>query len=379
MRGTAVLAATTILATSALAVPPPPPVIVSTAPPQEQQVFLVQFTPGAVTCDGSAVTPLALETPQPAVSRRWVSANAAPLTVSDRSYRFAIDARGRAHAITAVPVPGENFAVDVSDVAPSLAGSRFAPAERSDCTIRYAATFERAESASPALRMAVLATPSAATLPPALRRPAGLEGSTCLTGSRPAPVVLHYVDRAKVTVPEGSRAWTVVTYDLDASGRPVRIRTAGSSGNASLDRATAAALGASRYEAGARTGCFAVYSQASRNPLPAPPMPERSPADNAACPADLSSKLMAGREMFFPHTFRRRMIEGWAIIRFDVASWGQVGNAKLVAAEPAAVIGDVALAATRGARLPETGQAYTGCIARVRYAIANSDSPAETQ
>lgn len=57
------------------------------------------------------------------------------------------------------------------------------------------------------------------------------------------------------------------------------------------------------------------------------------------------------------------------MIAFDVAPWGQTGNVRVLAAEPAAEFGDAAQQIIRGAVKPPSPTGYTGCVERVRYII----------
>ena len=78
-----------------------------------------------------------------------------------------------------------------------------------------------------------------------------------------------------------------------------------------------------------------------------------------------------------PEVFRRRGIEGWAVIAFDLAPWGAVGNAKVVAAEPAAEFGEAAQRIVFGSATAPSKQGYTNCIVRVRYAMRKQDREAQ--
>jgi hypothetical protein len=59
-----------------------------------------------------------------------------------------------------------------------------------------------------------------------------------------------------------------------------------------------------------------------------------------------------------------------------VAPWGEIGNVRVLAAQPAAAFGLAAERGLRGARLAPGKQGLTGCIDTVRFRIgAQADQP----
>jgi TonB family protein len=79
----------------------------------------------------------------------------------------------------------------------------------------------------------------------------------------------------------------------------------------------------------------------------------------------------------YPENFRRRYIEGWAVIAFDLAPWGAVGNTKVVAAEPAAEFGEAAQRIVLGSTTAASKQGYSNCVVKVRYAMQKQDRSAQ--
>ena len=79
----------------------------------------------------------------------------------------------------------------------------------------------------------------------------------------------------------------------------------------------------------------------------------------------------------YPENFRRRGIEGWAVIAFDLAPWGAVGNAKVVAAEPAAEFGEAAQRIVLGSAAASSKKGYSNCVVRVRYAMQEQERAAQ--
>ena len=102
---------------------------------------------------------------------------------------------------------------------------------------------------------------------------------------------------------------------------------------------------------------------------PAEPDLERFRSEGAVCPASKSARDQMPA-LVFPEPFRRRSIEGWAIVRYDVAPWGETGNVSAVAAEPASAFGQEAVRIVQQARLAPSPQGYSGCLDLVRFVLA---------
>ena len=78
----------------------------------------------------------------------------------------------------------------------------------------------------------------------------------------------------------------------------------------------------------------------------------------------------------FPEPFRKRSIEGWAIVRYDVAPWGAVGNVKVLESQPSEDFGKQATIMLQNAALPPS-RGMTGCVDRVRYVFDPMASPTD--
>jgi len=139
-------------------------------------------------------------------------------------------------------------------------------------------------------------------------------------------------------------------------------------GNAALDTAASDAVARSRFTGGARTGCSYPYwrTPATLAAPPSPPVASLRPAD-ATCPE--KHEWATAPAPFYPETFRRRSIEGWAVLSYDVASWGEPGNVRVLAAQPAAAFGLAAERGLKGARGTPAKQGLTGCVDTVRFLI----------
>lgn len=336
-------------------VPVAPPVVGSPA----QQV-LTAWRAGIATCAGHVVQPLDAPAPYPTAS--W----AVPGTGPSVTYTFRLDAHGRPLGIARL---GDAFIADAGDLGPALATSRFAPGEHRYCRITFTADRQPFDRAAVADVMAYTVTPSVGIPREAWERvkPAG---TTCYD---PAPEVLirAFPDFHRLPPNPGGTRWSMVGYDLDARGRPVHVRTVGGTGGPALAEASRDAVARSRFERGARTGCVYPYWQRGTT-LPAPEGPKAAalrPPD-ATCPAELPYQRQP--TLTYPEAYRRRSIEGWAIVRFDVAPWGEIGNLSVLAAEPAAEMGEAALSVVRSATKPATSTGYVGCVDRVNFRMGGN-------
>jgi len=341
---------------AAAQVPPPPalrhfpPPVVAT--PLQQQ--LLAWMPGEVRCAGTPVQARLWRRPYQSLSRGPVAP--APVT-----YRFRLDAAGRALSIAREALP---YAPYADDIGPSLAATRFAAGgERRDCTVTYTARLTAYADTPVADLISYTMTPTNGRLPREGWTAIYPAAATCDDEPRPAPLTQAFPDFAKVAGTPGSRDWTMFAYDLDAGGAPTRITVLAGTGNNALDAAGAAALARSRYTGGPRTGCRYPYWKAAEI-LPAPPTPERADQRDG-CRAEWASRP----PLRYPASYRRRSIEGWADIGFDVAPWGATGNVAVLASEPAAEFGEQAATLIRAAQRTASPTGATGCVERVRFVM----------
>jgi TonB family protein len=280
------------------------------------------------------------------------------------TFDFAVDAEGRPMDIRRTAEP--NYVANADDLAPALAASDFAAgAPHRDCRVSYAATWTPiAAAAVPDLIAATVETRSS---PQVIERvkPAG---SDCFARP-PAPLLRGFPDFHKLKGSVGRLQWSMVQFDIDKAGKPVGVRTLTGTNDGGLDAAARDAVAKSRFSGGARTGCLYPYWK-SALPRPAPDSPDKDtfrPAD-ATCPVELEWAVKPILQ--YPDNYRKRGIEGWAIIGFDVAPWGATGNVRVLAAEPAADFGMAAANIVSAARLASSNQGYVGCVERVRYVMA---------
>lgn len=332
------------------------------APPtQLAQRSLITWTARDIRCDGQSITPVVMVRPQPGLG--WQMPQTA--TVDDR---FRIDASGRPLSITR---SSPAFRVGATDIEPSLAVARFAAgAPKADCTISYAARATAIPQSAPADLAAYAAAPVDGQLP--------LEGwqhirptaRDCLATPRPAPLLRAFPDFDRIAARPGIRDWSMIGFDLDKRGRPVRTSVAFGSGNAALNAAAVRAVRRSRFTLGARAGCVYPYwrNAASLVAPPASAVASLRPA-GARCAED--SGWASPPALIYPQSYRRRAIEGWAVIGFDVAPWGETGNLHVLASEPAAAFGEQAVQMLRGARKAVSPLGRSGCVEMVRFVMVD--------
>ena len=172
--------------------------------------------------------------------------------------------------------------------------SRFAPGERSGCTVTFSASREPIAAAAVADVMAFTVFPTGTVPREAwLRvRPAG---STCFDPT--PPVLLRAYPNFKTLPSEpGGARWSMSAFDINAAGKPVHIRTIEGSGAPALDAASRSAVARSRFEAKARQGCLYPYWQRGSN-LAAPegPTPASLRPTDATCRLTLILPAAPGR------------------------------------------------------------------------------------
>ena len=103
------------------------------------------------------------------------------------------------------------------------------------------------------------------------------------------------------------------------------------------------------------------------------PAQEDRPDPLAACPEAMDERFRVRPRLVFPEVFRQRAIEGWALVRFDVAPWGAIGNAAVIEAQPAALFGEDALRLVRASQATPGFEAGVRCVVPVRYRIEAGD------
>ncbi len=335
---------------------------VTSAPPAGQQ--FLQWRGQDARCGGVAIAARKLHQPHPIL----VSATAPPSSIL--TLRFRIDGNGRPLSIGGEGLGNPYMS---ADVVPSLAASTFAVAgPQQDCTIRYFPVRTPLEVVDRQALLAYSMIPGTTPLPRDAWQRMQPGASDC--GDRPTPRVRlrAYPDFLSFPGTRGTRDWTIVRYDLNARGRPINVDVSDHSGNAALNAASVRAVRSSRFTPGARANCSYRYWREAETvaPPPSPAVATLRPAD-ATCPPGLewTNRL----SLSFPPAFLHRRVEGWAIIAYDVASWGDVGNLRVLASEPADGFGTQAMSIIRRGKKAPSERGYTGCVEKVRFAVSAND------
>ncbi|MFN3620982.1 MAG: TonB family protein [Sphingorhabdus sp.] len=283
------------------------------------------------------------------------------------SMRFRIDETGR---VLGLKRDSTGFGLN-ADLTPSLAASRFGPgAPRNECSIIYQPKKSSIADADlhDLIGFSIFAQQRA---PKEVFDRISPVTSDCNV-QRPAVLLRAYPDFQKIPATTGRPDWSMVKFDIDDSGKPVRLATYGTTGNRSLDKFSTDAVAKTRFAKGAKTGCLYPYWRRGGT-LASPDSKElaayRKPDSN--CLQTVEWKYQPA--LVYPEAFRRRDIEGWAVIAFDLAPWGAVGNVKVVASEPAAEFGEAARQIVMGSSTVPSAQGYSNCVIKVRYEMRTED------
>lgn len=358
-------------APAALAQAAPPPVVFTPHESDAPAAQILLDPTARITCGGETVAPLHAQTFAPMAAPPHQGPDAA---ARRGDLAFAIDAEGRTHAIR--PAPGGAGGDPTAQA--TLAAFRFAPGlARSDCvaSLRYQpVSLDEAEA--PLLLRYFAVTRTNGDLRDRIARRLAGPDANCMDAPR-RPRTASFPDFEKGTrPPPGGYSWTVLRWNVDAEGNARDVEILGSSGDADLDAEGLRAVSETTLYPGApRTGC--VYNFFRRGPsLPAPALPSREDYDDPlqTCPAEVGARFAARPDLTYPRAFRERGVEGWALVRFDFATWGQIGNVEVIEAEPAAVFGEEARRIVQGGRAEPGFEAGVRCVVPVRFVLPDGQT-----
>jgi hypothetical protein len=351
---------------ASLSTPAPP------ALPGYSRAEVVSFTADQISCADGSVSAIDFVRPLKTVWTRYgFSSYAAPPPTY--RFEFAIDGQGHARTIRRDATSPPNYYFDISDLAPSLAASQFpAGAPHDKCSVRYKASFNPIATAALSELYELASRPETAGDAPGLYERVRPAGSTC--PGEPGQyrrLNLPAFERMRPVV--GDPAWVFFAFDVDVGGKPTNVRVLGASGDAELDAAGRRALLANRYAPGAGyRGCTYHFHLSNVTKHPAPDLPADAPsstADQSGCMIDPKSisGLLDGSA--YPKPFARRRIEGVAIVGYETASWGAIGNVKVLMSEPDEVFGAIARDAFSNAHVTEGSSGRRSCVERVRFKL----------
>lgn len=354
MRGLLLLALALLTPAAAQAVIPPPP------PKPQPQLVVYGPTPTAFTCDKGQ--PRLVEgAPVPIRTQQgYVSVEGQFNSPVLEGYTFGVDADGRVIDLdrSGAWTPDSQAAV--------IASWRFAPgAPASKCKLSLTATVVPLALASPAqLLQAQIA--EWRNTPAYVRKALDALGS-CGQTPRRRPQTIAYPDIR----PFGNRtvdpAWAGMTYDIDADGAVRNVRIVTQHGEQAFADAAAASVAESRFQSGSpRTGCHAVFKAGVK----ASPATKRPDAASFERPGDACAlkKLPLPEVMPYPPAYAQRRVGGWAIVRFDVAPWGQIGSVQLLASQPTPAFGMAAVELMQRIKVEAPPSGYRGCVVPIIYA-----------
>ncbi|SFS30144.1 energy transducer TonB [Brevundimonas viscosa] len=281
---------------------------------------------------------------------------------------FSVDAAGRPVDIVAPAEANTDVFPNVREASEAtFAAWRFAPGPREGCRLRMVYSAMGVATAPASVLAAYFGgNRRNGPLRDAVRRRLAGEDASCEEGAEARSYAVPNFDAPGKR--PGVQDWSVVRWSV-ADGRVRDVEIVASSGSPPFDAEVARATGQARLAPGAaRTGC--VYNWYRRGlTLPAPAMPPPPSDGQQHCPAavlaDWRPQALAG-----PEAFRMAGVEGWALVRFDIAPWGEVGNVRLIGAQPARAFGEAAMNMVRRGRAAP-GEGAVGCVQPVEFRIAD--------
>jgi TonB family protein len=287
------------------------------------------------------------------------------------SLSFDVDADGRPFNIHgSLPATARFYATDLM---PSLRASHFQLGQtRRDCSITYAPK-EQEFADAPLGTIALLGVAQRTRMDSSAWN--RIASGDCRTGVRASPLRRAFPDWRKLARREGVHNWSYVRFDIDQDGVPFAVSTVISSGYAELDAEAQRVATEGRFASGPRSGCAEVW-WTGPEVLPAPAMPSKSEfPSNEAC--EIPDRWMREPRLVYPRAYNQRAIEGWAVLRYDVAPWGEVGSIEVLAAQPSSEIGEAAKAVLANAQFKPLDAGLSGCVDRVIFKIGSREPGAE--
>lgn len=341
---------------------PDAPVIMHTPPPRRSG-RLITFVPSEIVCGTSSIVPIRTEKPMSVVI--W-----APHKDMPQSYTlsFRIDDAGRPLGIKQQKGNIVYF-VDTSDLAPAFATWKFASDDpRSDCSVTFDVKNDPFESANQSdIHRHVALSTKRRYLDKDLFEQSIPDGSSCFEPYFPQMRVRVFPRFKQIEQAPGTASYSFVRFDIDESGKPIDIEILSSGGNRELDKAALDSMRETRFQDGPRTGCTYRYYRTPNEPLSPPLIPEYEETAVFGSKCEASDDWEMTPVLTYPDNFRKRWIEGWAVVRFDVAPWGETGNISVVNAEPSEVFGEEAIKIVNRASKKKSENGYSGCTTRVRF------------
>lgn len=375
MRGLLVLALALVqsLAIPVAASATLPPLPVASKP--EVRIFSFAAPPASVTCgagsvrlvEGAAMPPTLQQVQILPVGSGGPNGWKPPPPPTSEVYTFSVSLDGRVIDLTYARATNVPWSIDQHTAI--IAAWRFAPgAGAKDCRVDLTPTYAPLAQTSPARLFELLADDprNANTY---LRQALAAEGD-CYRAPRRRPQTVTYPDLRPFDDKNVDPAWVGVRYDIDAGGVARNVRIAAQHGESAFADTAASAVAEARFFPGSpRKGCYAAYKatpKASETVAPPKAASFERPGDDCKI---TEAEMNLPELKYFPPAFAKRRVAGWAIMRFDVAPWGQIGSVEVVAAQPTTLLGEWARGLVMGARPAPPPTGYRGCLLPVIYAI----------
>jgi TonB family protein len=253
--------------------------------------------------------------------------------------------------------------------AAAVAAWRFAPgAPAKGCKLDLAPVQTALADTAPAKLFELLAF-EGPNSPPAVHQALAKVGD-CGQTPRRAPDTLAFPDLRPFNDKSLAPSWAGIRYSIDADGGVRDVRIVARDGDAAFADTAASSIAESRFRPGPpKTGCYVAFSARSKA-TPAPARPDTEGFDRPGDDCKITQQAMRLPEnKTFPPAYAQRGVAGWAIIRFDVAPWGQIGNVEILASQPSEAFGLAARDLVQSARPSAPATGYRGCLVPVLYAI----------
>lgn len=353
----------------------------SASPDIEVRVVSFAPPPTAIACaegqarfvEGEAVPPRIWQLWKPRIAPVGGAPYVPPPPPTSEVYTFSVDLQGHVTDLKRTAIPNTPIYWPTDEQAAIIASWRFAPgAAARDCRLDLAPTHAAIAETSPARLFQILGS-DPRNAAPAVRKALSADGD-CDRGPRRRPQVMVYPDLRPFDDKSVDPSWTVIRYDIDASGAARDVRIAAQHGQAAFADTAAGAISESRFFPGPpRKGCLAAF-RAEPQATEAPPRPAGESFERPTDDCKVTREALNIPETkTYPPPFGKRRVAGWAILRFDVAPWGQVGAVEILASQPAAQFGEAARMLLQGARPSPPATGYRGCVVPMIYAIPAID------
>lgn len=370
MRGLLLLALAflTPAVAQARTLPPPsdpksPIVVITYAPP-----------PASLTCaegsarlvEGATVPPRLWQIWTPPVSPVGMPAYTPPPLPSSETYGLSVNADGR---VTDLKRLDPVIAGGADEASAIIASWRFAPgAPAKDCKIDLQPRHKPIAEALPATLYEMLAN-DVRDPAPALRQALGAAGD-CTHYPYRRPRLVAYPDLQAFDDKTVDPAWAGLRYDIDGRGAVRNVEVVARHGEPAFSDTAVKAVARSRYFQGSpRKGCYIAFKAMPK----ATEAVARPSGDSLERPGDQCKVTLEALNLpenkAFPPAFIKRRVAGWAMLRFDVAPWGQIGAIEVIAAQPTQAFGEAGRSLLMGARPSPPATGYRGCVAPIIYAI----------